>query len=146
MAIIVEQFAAFGGDICFVYIIYDDRNTTNTTRWRVQAIRVTNNHPDTAFYAYVEDPATGLRFPDNDPNLEGWQPVPVAAGTSQDFTVPAQFQNASPYDYSWGAGGLPTSFRGSSEANEALGFEEVHLTGKELKKLHKSGELPVKIA
>lgn len=105
MAIITEAFNRIGANNEVVmYMIYDDKNTTNTTRWRIQQIRVVNGSATTSYACYVEDPANpGVRYPDADPNAEGWQPVWVPPGQTMTWDVPVQFQNNSPYEYNWGA-------------------------------------------
>lgn len=106
MAIVTERFLALGPNSeVKLFMTYDNRNTTNDSRWRIQSISLQNDSLDRSGCGYVEDPANvGVRYPDADPNTAGWQPVFVPPGQTQSWDVPAQFQNDSPYNYNWGGG------------------------------------------
>lgn len=94
MAVITEQFATFENGAVVMYMIYDNRNTTDDTRWRLQQIQAQNGGT-IRYEVWVEDPATGVRFP-----AAGLESV-VDVGTTRTWDVPAQYRNASPYEYNW---------------------------------------------
>ncbi len=98
MAIREEMFANFGA--CQLYQVIDDKGRpTQPDRWRLTGIKGVNtaSYP---FYVYVEDPATGILYPAEADRV-------ISANSTRVWEVPIQFQNADPYSYNWGGGGMP---------------------------------------
>lgn len=97
MAIVQEEFTRFygpdGQPRVWLYVVYDNRNSSQESRWRVQSMRGINQDPVNSYYIYVEDPATGQQYRQT-------------LGPSSDtiWPVPAQYQNDSPWSYNWGGG------------------------------------------
>lgn len=94
-AVAIQQEAVFGpnqigsGSLTF-YAVYDDRNSTDPTRWRTKQIHVSNT-TDYAFECFVQDPVTLEMFSAfSQPHAD------------QSWDVPVQYQNRSPEEFSWG--------------------------------------------
>lgn len=92
MAIVEHQFMDFFSGQVRMYRTYDNKNTTNLTRWRTQSMRCVNGS-DKRVYVYCEEPSTGDRFR-----------VELDPRTSFDLSVPIKYQAYAPDDLSWGAG------------------------------------------
>lgn len=93
MAVFEQQFGSMSNGNLLLFMVIDDKNSADTTRWRTTQIRVENN-TEANYYVYMEDRTVTPPVTFGDTFL---------AGTSRTVNVPGTYQQKSPDELGWGA-------------------------------------------